>query len=90
MEASVIREAAHAQPFQPFRLRLADGREVLIPHPDFIAVSPNGRRVIVFHSDESMSILEPLLIVSVEVPAPDQQGGKSNGLAGGKDQDGAS
>ena len=90
MEASVIREAAHAQPYQPFRLRLADGRELLIPHPDFVAVSPNGRRVIVFHPDESMSILEPLLIVSVEVPSPEQPEGKGNGVVQGKDQDGPS
>jgi hypothetical protein len=71
MVINAIREATRAQTFQPFRL--ADGREVLIPHPDFIAVAPGGRRVIVFHQDETMSILEPLLIVSLEFPAPNAQ-----------------
>jgi hypothetical protein len=70
MDVNAIREAMYTEPFRPFRLRLADGRELNIPHPDFIAVAPNGRRVVVFsHPDDSLSILEPLLIVSVEVPA---------------------
>jgi hypothetical protein len=30
MEVNVIRETMHAQPFQPFRLRLADGRELML------------------------------------------------------------
>jgi hypothetical protein len=65
MELNAIREALHRQPFRPFSLRLADGRELFVPHPDFVALSP--RRVIVINSqDESHSILEPLLIVSLE------------------------
>jgi len=67
MEVSAIRDTMHAQPFRPFRLRLADGRMLLVRHPDFIAVAPEGRRVVVFNEpDGAMSILEPLLIVSVE------------------------
>jgi hypothetical protein len=73
MEAAALREALHAQPFRPFTLRLADGCEVPVPHPDFVAVAPNGRRVAVFHpTDDSMSILEPLLIVTLEYAASGQ------------------
>ena len=71
MEVSAIRETMHAQPFQPFRLRLADGRMMIVRHPDFIAVAPEGRRVVVFtEPDGAMVILEPLLIVSIDLPAP--------------------
>jgi hypothetical protein len=78
VDATALRNALRAQPFQPFVLRLADGREVRVPHPDFVAVSP--RKVIVIHPDESWSVLEPLLIVSLEFAtgAPtngSQQGG---------------
>jgi hypothetical protein len=70
MDASALREAIRTRPFRPFRLRLADGREVPIPHPDFVAVAPNGRRVVVFNPlDDAMSILEPLLILSLEFAA---------------------
>ncbi len=67
MDVTAIREAMRALPFRPFRLRLADGRELLIPHPDFMAVAPNGRRVVAFNpADDSLSILEPLLILALE------------------------
>ena len=65
MDIKVLRDELHREPFRPFRLRLADGRELFVPHPDFVAVSP--RRVVVIDPhDESMSIIEPLLIVSIE------------------------
>ena len=65
MHVDVVRDALHKQPFQPFLLRLADGRSVYVAHPDFVAVSP--RRVYVVNPvDESSIWLEPLLIVSIE------------------------
>jgi hypothetical protein len=80
MHFEVIRDALHRQPFQPFILRLADGRSVYIAHPDFVAVSPRQVHVI-SPVDESVSWLEPLLIVSIEFvgaakasPAPDGNG----------------
>lgn len=67
MDANAIREAMHRVPFQPFRLRLADGREILVPHPDYLAVA--ARRIVFINpADESTAFLEPLLIVSLEIP----------------------
>ncbi len=34
-----IRELIHFQPFKPFRLHLADGKALPIPHPDFVLVA---------------------------------------------------
>lgn len=68
MNVDVIREALHKQPFQPFTFRLTDGRTLPVFHPDFVAVSK--RQVIVVNSqDESVSWVEPLLIVSIEYAA---------------------
>jgi len=64
MDIAGVREALHKQPFEPFVIRLADGRSLAIPHPDFVAITP--RRVIVGAEDDSWSILEPLLIVSLD------------------------
>ena len=84
MHVDEIREALHKQPFEPLSLRLADGTNRFIPHPDFIAVA--RRRVAVFDpATEALSILEPLLIVSIEYPgktpippaAQNTQGGTS-------------
>jgi hypothetical protein len=68
VDITALREAVRARPFRPFRLRLADGREIPIPHPEYVAVAANGRRVVAFNpDDDSMSILEPFLIVSAVV-----------------------
>jgi hypothetical protein len=59
-----IREALHKQPFEPFTIELADGRSLPVRHPDFVAVGP--RRIIVVADDDSWSVVEPLLIVSID------------------------
>ena len=63
-----VRRAMHAQPFQPFTLRLADGRTYLVKHPDFVAVSPGGREMVFVGDDEGIHDIEMLLIVEVETP----------------------
>jgi hypothetical protein len=64
MDISGVREALHRQPFEPFVMRLADGHSLTVPHPDFVALTP--RRVIVGFEDDSWSIIEPLLIFSLD------------------------
>ena len=39
MKAQDFRDLVHARPFKPFRLHLADGKSLRIPHPDFILVT---------------------------------------------------
>jgi hypothetical protein len=76
MVLEAVRMAIRRQPFRPFTLQLADGRQMVIPHPEFIAIS--GRTVIVTNaSNEVYAIIEPLLIVSIEYPegAPDAPAG---------------
>ena len=38
MKSEKLRAAMHAAPFQPFKISVADGRSVEVPHPDFIAI----------------------------------------------------
>ena len=68
MDIAGIRDAITRQPFLPFELRLADGRGMPVRHPDFIMISPNNRCIAVFAPDDTMSIVEPLLVVSIEYP----------------------
>lgn len=65
MDIGGIREALHKQPFEPFELRLADGRALPVGHPDFVALGT--RRIVVIAEDDSWSFVEPLLIVSIDV-----------------------
>jgi hypothetical protein len=61
------------QPFRPFTIRMADGRQFLVRHPDFVSRSPTGRTVIVWHDDDSCSILDLLLMTELEVAKPESQ-----------------
>jgi hypothetical protein len=77
MDIAGIRAALHKQPFEPFTIRLADGRFLPVPHPDFVAVGP--RRIVVIDQNDSWSIIEPLLIVSLDSMPKRTKG--SNGSA---------
>jgi hypothetical protein len=73
MDIGGVREALHKQPFEPFAIRLADGRSLPVPHPDSVALTP--RRVIVGAADDSWTVVEPLLIVSLDYPLEKPKGG---------------
>jgi hypothetical protein len=67
MTIQQLRAAYRATPFRPFTIRMADGRAFLIPHPDFMSMSPSGRTVIVYQDDESFSILDLLLMTEIDM-----------------------
>ena len=69
MTIEQFRNAHRAQPFRPFTIHLADGRRFSVPHPDFLSQSPAGRTIIVYHPDDSFSIIDLLLVTELEVHA---------------------
>lgn len=73
MDIKGVQDLLHRQPFQPFMMRLADGRSIPVPHRDFVALTP--RRVIVGFEDDSWTIIEPILIVSLDSMPPRGKGG---------------
>jgi hypothetical protein len=64
MDINGIRGALGVRPFQPFVIRLADGRGLPVPHPDFVAVG--SRRILVIAPDDSWAVVEPFLVVSLD------------------------
>ena len=48
-------------------MHLPVGREIRVAHPDFVAFSPSGRLLIVFHEDEAHSVVDPVLVSDVTV-----------------------
>jgi len=73
MDIAGVREALHREPFEPFVIRLADGRSLSAPHPDFVALGK--RRIIVVDQDDNTLMVEPLLIVSIGLLAKKNKGG---------------
>ena len=66
MTGEQVRSLVMATPFRPFRVHMANGKSVDVPHPDFVNVSPTGRMLIVYQSDESFEMIDVLLVTSFE------------------------
>lgn len=67
MEGGKLKELREAAPFRPFKIDLADGRQVLVLHRDYISISPEGRTCVVWQKDDSMTIIDVRLIQSVSI-----------------------
>jgi hypothetical protein len=62
-----IRSLIRAQPFQPFILKLADGRQFLVAHPEFVAMQQKSLNVVVFSDDDAAHYIDIPNILEVEV-----------------------
>ena len=70
-----LREMYNAQPFRPFIIRLADGRRVPVRHREFIMTVPSGRTIVVCQPDDTLNIIDLLLVTDLEL-APQANGPK--------------
>jgi hypothetical protein len=63
-----IRDLMRSVPFQPFVIRIADGREYRIEHPDFILASSKNPSEIIIEEEhrDRVHFVSALLITSVE------------------------
>jgi hypothetical protein len=71
MTIEQLRTVYDAQPFRPFVLHLADGRSIPVRHREFIMTAPSGRTIVIMQPDDSLSIIDLLLVTELEIkPAP--------------------
>ena len=78
-----LRRAYHTKPFKPFKLHLADGRQINVPSPEFITVPPQAARTFsVFLPEENAhDIIDLLLVVSLTHPDAQTQSASRGGEA---------
>jgi hypothetical protein len=69
MTVEQVRKYYDAQPFRPFVMHLADGREIPVPHREFLALSPTGRTVAVYTPDEAFDVVDLMLVTTLEFKA---------------------
>jgi hypothetical protein len=67
MTIDQLRNFYNAQPFAPFVIHLADGRAIPVHHRDFLATAPSGRTVTVYQPDDSLNVIDLLLVTDLEV-----------------------
>lgn len=84
MELARIKDTLRAEPFRPFSLRLVDGREFPVPHPEFLYVPPNMRRTVLVAniSTGAMTIVDAVMIASITFSEDNGDAGGSNGAGG--------
>jgi virulence-associated protein VagC len=62
MRFDEVRKRYFAAPFRPFDIVLTNGRSVPVRHPEFMALSPDGRSVTVYEEDGALIIDVPLIV----------------------------
>jgi len=65
MRVEEIRKAHQARPFRPFTLRTSDGREYEVRHPEFLAMSPTGRTLVVADTDGTFDHIDVVHVTSI-------------------------
>ena len=73
MTVEQLRVFHRATPFKPFEIYLADGRILDVNHPEGLAMTPSGRTISVAMPDDTLQIVDLLLVTSLK-PLPN--GGK--------------
>lgn len=74
MTIEKLREFYAVEPFRPFIFRMPDGRKISVLSRAFILAAPSGRTVVVFQPDDTMNIIDLLLVSDLEV-VPVQKSG---------------
>lgn len=62
-----LREVYRAQPFQAFTIHLADGRQIPVVSREFIMTVPSGRTIFVCQPDDTVNIIDLLLVTDLEL-----------------------
>ena len=66
MTIEQVRYHYNSQPFQPFLIHLVDGRVVPVHHREFVMTVPSGRTILVAQPDDTVNILDLLLVTDIE------------------------
>jgi hypothetical protein len=56
----------HTEPFVPFVVHLAEGRSIPVNHREFAILAPSGRTVVIFQPDDTMNMVDLLLVTDLE------------------------
>ena len=67
MTREALHAAIHAEPFRPFRLILANGERLQVPHPEWVWLVPAGRTLGWADQDERVKLLDAGLLLGVEM-----------------------
>lgn len=83
MTTDQLRKHYKAQPFQPFTLRLSDGRHIDVNHPDQVAHVQGFRSFVVgIPSERAYETVDLLHVVGIEAQDADAEAGDARRKGG--------
>jgi hypothetical protein len=82
MTVEQMRKFIEAQPFQPFVIHLADGRQVPVNHREFVMSSPTGRTLSVYQPDDTLNVIDLLLVTDLEIKPATNGAGRRRKVKG--------
>lgn len=74
MKPDPVLKAIRAQPFEPFVLKTAGGKEYRVNHPEFVAMVPRSRVLVVTEVEGGYEIIDLPMIESLSFPENDEKG----------------
>lgn len=66
MDAAKIKQFLEARPFIPFKLVMPSDREIKVPHPEFMAISPVGNAAIVWGKGGMDELIDLRWVISLK------------------------
>ena len=76
MTIEQLKTTYEAQPFRPFIIHLADGRQIPVPSREFMMTVPSGRTIVVAQPDDRLHIIDLLLITDLEIKTSSNGAGR--------------
>jgi hypothetical protein len=70
MTTEQIKAHLQVSPFRPFRIVLADGHEIEVPHEDYVSIGPKGRTAVVWKPNGACSLVDIMLVTRLEFAEP--------------------
>jgi len=74
-----LEEFLDRQPFHPFLVHLADGRNISVGHREFVFFPPGAQETIIYQPDGSFEFIDLFLVTSLQVK-PKKNGKPAKGL----------
>ena len=82
MRTEDLHQVIKAAPFRPFAIVAADGKQIIVRHPEEILFQ-GGRTAVVMERDERLHIIDVMLVQRLELDPPVPAGVVSQNPNGG-------